>query len=1115
MGIAAASCRPEVVSLPCLSCSTSSRRNKPQLSKYRIANEINNGPSTLVYRAVGKKDKQEYTLRLTYRHHVDILHDRKIDTRQIYKIDPTKVEHPNILKYHEWFHTEDLFATITTYCPGGSLEDFVLEPSNNYTNANITNYLSRLASIFRQIVSAVVYLHNEKNLIHGNLKLTNIFLKDHKRTVAVIGDLGRLCKPTEEKEAEAITPQIGNYIGTSIYLAPECIAGKPPSYLSDVYAIGACVYVAVDSTGPFHAEAGNDDNDSYRAQTEKSVEKAPEEKLLSLRDPSILGPIREFMDAATAPLPANRATSKELLDKQWLSPQYCYQPPADSVNADDATRLFVTSDEGRDLDFELGKVTAATLMRRHPLRIIGCVAGLYPADMRARLIKGTLIELGLESIPVATGEPKVEGTLQPGPHEFAVPYLASQGQLYQGKGVELCKETLSRSPDKTVTFILQSGPTDVWKCLEMEPDLFMRKVSRVILRSDVRTEGQKLVLSEDGRILPDVSSASHLDRNHMCELFDLLQDLGIPMTIVTRFASYAAKLPFKVYTELGNTQHPVAQRLMNQSRQSIEFLWERCLLPKEDPSRKGLPERCDKEWFCKVFLKGRGKDRGPNDTIWDLCEGFSSFSPLQMIAAVPELKERFFKPMVVPVRPKRNEGLQDKGVMHEILGVTEEDHGVARPEELSDHITKCLLTGFTGTDTVQQHLLIMSDDGKDLDDELAKLLLKSLAQRNLAICKGFIAALHPALRRAMLSKGTLQKLGLDDIPVGVGAAMGTPSANAYEFDVGYMAKEGEVVPNGVQMFARQMEQAPDGIFTLVVLCGMRDAWDLLDQHTDLFRRKISRVVIMGGVEVNSNNEPILSDEGFMTPDTAANNMFDMEAARYFYRGLQAQSIPMTIVSRWAAYAGKLPLSLYDRMARTGHKVAERLQRAQQTSLQHLWKRANMSADNPAREGLPARCNKEWFSSVFLGGKGLERTGEDSVWDLATTFQPYDCIALLGALPGIRDRYLNPNVFQIKGNHGPAVHEVMGLSAEMNGVRDGVGLRAWLEAAMLEGVESGIMNNQPSHVKFSETQNSIGSKEVHHVRAFAQKYAHQTPKMKSGRMVVLKNLLSFCAEEGLL
>merc|ERR1719215_2048954 len=60
---------------------------------------------------------------------------------------------------------------------------------------------------------------------------------------------------------------------------------------------------------------------------------------------------------------------------------------------------------------------------------------------------------------------------------------------------------------------------------------------------------------------------------------------------------------------------------------------------------------------------------------------------------------------------------------------------------------------------------------------------------------------------------------------------------------------------------------------------------------------------------------------------------------------------MTIVSRFAAYAAKLPFTVYDRMASDKHPVGVRLQKAQQKSLEHLWSRAARPIDDPAREGV--------------------------------------------------------------------------------------------------------------------------------------------------------------------
>ena len=64
----------------------------------------------------------------------------------------------------------------------------------------------------------------------------------------------------------------------------------------------------------------------------------------------------------------------------------------------------------------------------------------------------------------------------------------------------------------------------------------------------------------------------------------------------------------------------------------------------------------------------------------------------------------------------------------------------------------------------------------------------------------------------------------------------------------------------------------------------------------------------------------------MIPDKAQNNQYDVAAAEYVYRELQRENIPMTIVTRWAAYAAKIPLSIFDRMAKTCHPVTARTMR---------------------------------------------------------------------------------------------------------------------------------------------------------------------------------------------
>merc|ERR1719253_2379289 len=151
-------------------------------------------------------------------------------------------------------------------------------------------------------------------------------------------------------------------------------------------------------------------------------------------------------------------------------------------------------------------------------------------------------------------------------------------------------------------------------------------------------------------------------------------------------------------------------------------------------------------------------------------------------------------------------------------------------------------------------VIVMSDDGKDLDDELAKVMMSSLMRRGSVTPLGFVANLAPALQRARLAKGTLNELGFDNVPVAVGSEMmkdgGIKSGKAYEFDVPYMADPGLLEQcSSQEMCAQALEICPDQSVVLVLLSGMTDGWALLRDQPDLFKLKVGRVVLMGGVEV--------------------------------------------------------------------------------------------------------------------------------------------------------------------------------------------------------------------------------------------------------------------------
>ena len=80
-------------------------------------------------------------------------------------------------------------------------------------------------------------------------------------------------------------------------------------------------------------------------------------------------------------------------------------------------------------------------------------------------------------------------------------------------------------------------------------------------------------------------------------------------------------------------------------------------------------------------------------------------------------------------------------------------------------------------------MIVISDDGKDLDDELAKVMCSALCRRGEADVLAYVANLAPALMRARLSKGTLVDIAVY-VTEGLGPGQGAGRPNFRGLDLG-------------------------------------------------------------------------------------------------------------------------------------------------------------------------------------------------------------------------------------------------------------------------------------------------------------------------------------------
>ncbi|KAL7442130.1 hypothetical protein ACHAXM_011147 [Skeletonema potamos] len=350
-------------------------------------------------------------------------------------------------------------------------------------------------------------------------------------------------------------------------------------------------------------------------------------------------------------------------------------------------------------------------------------------------------------------------------------------------------------------------------------------------------------------------------------------------------------------------------------------------------------------------------------------------------------------------------------------------------------------------------IVLISDPGQDLDDEMMFIMARYLVSLDLISLKGVVANLSPSFARARLTRGTLDLLGLHRVPVGIGTdggdTTGKHSSDQFEETAAsYIVQEdGEAargLESGHRLLQRLYEEAADigyinmdkgnnqtnnkdanrlitGGLTLVITSSMKDAAIFVRDNPSLFASKTREVVVMGGCKSIPTPDSITSTGSGknsywsklakieLEPDSANNNTFDPAAAEFFYSQCQKMNITFTVVTRFAAYAAKMPRSVYDDLALTGSSIGWRLRNSQRSSIDQLWQRA-CSQDKASRAGLPPRCDRKWFIDTFCGGDDDEtRCCADTAWDLVTGFMQYDTLALLAAVPIVREKHFDPVV----------------------------------------------------------------------------------------------------------
>src|SRR6266566_2430663 len=144
-------------------------------------------------------------------------------------------DHPNILPLLEFGEGEELLYVVTPFITAGTLDELLKRVGGKFS-------AMQALPIIQQICSAVQYAHNH-NVIHGNIKPSNIFLAPDGRML--LSDFG-IARSYDDSQ-QSLT-RVG--WGSAEYAAPEQSLGVLRTS-SDIYTLGVLLFRILTGHPPF------------------------------------------------------------------------------------------------------------------------------------------------------------------------------------------------------------------------------------------------------------------------------------------------------------------------------------------------------------------------------------------------------------------------------------------------------------------------------------------------------------------------------------------------------------------------------------------------------------------------------------------------------------------------------------------------------------------------------------------------------------------------------------------------------------------------------------------------------------------------------------------------
>jgi len=210
-----------------------------RVGNYLLGREVGSGGIATVFLAEGPQGEVA----------VKVLRSDQLTSEQARRLQREFVilqrfDHPHIVKVHEHGEHGGYPWLAMEFVDGKDLASLFTA----WQTASPTDRWARVETLLRQLASALSTLH-ASGAIHRDIKPSNILLTS--KGEPKLSDFGGV------KDAGAFTTNLtvaGQLVGTVAFMAPEQISGDAIDARTDLYALGAVLYVALTGKRPIVAD---------------------------------------------------------------------------------------------------------------------------------------------------------------------------------------------------------------------------------------------------------------------------------------------------------------------------------------------------------------------------------------------------------------------------------------------------------------------------------------------------------------------------------------------------------------------------------------------------------------------------------------------------------------------------------------------------------------------------------------------------------------------------------------------------------------------------------------------------------------------------------------------